>query len=96
MIHLLGQRLLVNVPNPIDQLPSGLFIPQTAQKPRNIGSVVAVGDSVNQWLIDKGTLKEGETLVDREIMFHIQSAQTFEYNDISLKLIFATDIIAIL
>ena len=79
-----GSRILVNVPEPTDQTPGGIFIPQSAQKPRNIGSVVAVGDTADQ------------SLMDKEIMFHIQSAQSFEYNGVNLKLIFATDIIAIL
>lgn len=79
-----GNRILINVVEPQDQTTGGIFIPQTLQKPRNIGSVVAVGDTADQSLIDK------------EVMFHIQSAQSFEYNDIKLKLIFVTDIIAIL
>jgi len=84
MIQLLGNRILVKPTEPVQQTSSGIFMPQSAQKPRNIGSVFAVGDTADQSLIGK------------EIMFHIQSAQPFDYEDMNLKLMFVTDIIAIL
>ncbi len=81
---ILGHRVLIEPEEAIKQTASGLYIPETAQKPRNTGKVIAVGTEADQSLLNK------------KVMFQPQAAQTLDFDNVSGRLIFETDIIAIL
>lgn len=80
---LTGKQILVKPLTPVGKTTSGLFLPESAQKERNRGTITHVGIDVDK-----------EKYLNKEVLFHIQAAQNFEYEDISGKLIFETDVIA--
>ncbi len=79
-----GTRILIHQTEPEQQTAGGIFIPETLQKPRNIGKVIAVGDTADQSLLGK------------DVVFHIQASQKFEHDDIKGVIVFETDLIATL
>jgi len=83
-MQLLRKQIIVIPVEPEEKTSSGIFIPQTSMKPRNRGTVTHIGTEVD------------ENLLNKEVLFHHQSAQKFEHEDISGLLIFETDIIATL
>ena len=79
-----GNLLLIRQEEAVSQTKGGIWIPDQKKEPRNIGTVLAIGDKVNHKFLDK------------QIMFNLQSAQDFEFEETKGKLIFVTDVIAIL
>lgn len=49
-MKILGNKILIQPTEPIDKLPSGLYLPQTAVQKPNTGTVVLVGEDANQTL----------------------------------------------
>ena len=83
-MNLKGKLVLISDAVPQEKTAGGIYIPQTLQKPRNIGRVIAVGDKADQSLIDK------------DVVFHIQSSQKFEHEGTKGILIYEADLIATL
>lgn len=83
-LKLQGNRLLIQQKPPVCQTPGGIYLPEKSHEPRNVGTVLAVGDNVVPELVGK------------EIMFRLESAQNFSFEQTQGKLIFVTDIIATL
>lgn len=60
---ILGNRILVQPTTPIDKLPSGLFLPETALQKPNTGKVVCTGTKADSGLMDKTILYNPLTAV---------------------------------
>jgi co-chaperonin GroES (HSP10) len=83
-MNLNGNRLIVVPDKPTEQSSGGIFIPDNLQEPRNVGKVIAIGTTVDPEL-------EG-----KQIMFELQAAHNFTGGGVSGKLIFVSDIVAVL
>lgn len=60
-MKILGNRLLIQPTTPIDKLPSGLYLPQSAVQKPNTGKVVVVGTTASpDW--------EGKTVLYNKIV----------------------------
>ena len=61
---ILGNRILIQPTEPITQLPSGLFLPETAVQKPNTGTVVMVGTNADQSWQGKKVLYNTITAVE--------------------------------
>jgi len=88
-IQPLGQRILVQPAEAEVKTASGLFIPDTAQKKQQRGTVVAVSKA----LVDdeKNQLKENQT-----VLFAKYRGDEIEYDGKTLVMLDAADVLAIL
>lgn len=61
-----GNTILIEPTEPIDKLPSGIYLPQTALQKPNTGTVVAVGDNADQSLNGKLVMYNHITAINIE------------------------------
>lgn len=83
-MQLQKNNLLVQQLDPINQSKHGIYVPDSLLEKRNRGIVTHVGTNVDPDLLGK------------EILFQLAAAQDFNYENITGKLLFTTDIIATL
>ena len=76
--------LIVAQTPPINQSKHGIYVPDSLLEKRNRGVVTHIGTNVDPELLGK------------EVLFQLPAAQDFNYENISGKLLFTTDIIATL
>jgi len=69
---------------PINQSKHGIYVPDSLLEKRNRGIVMHIGTNVDPDLLGK------------EVLFQLAAAQDFNYENITGKLLFTTDIIATL
>lgn len=77
-------NLLIKPLDPINQSKHGIYVPDSLLEKRNRGVVTHIGTNVDPDLLGK------------EILFQLAAAQDFNYENITGKLLFTTDIIATL
>lgn len=82
-LNLKGNRLIIRQAAPVDKI-NGIYLPDSLHTPRNKGTVVAIGDTVDNNFLNK------------EVLFNLMPAKDFEFGDIKGKLVFTVDVIAIL
>lgn len=70
---ILGNRILVQPTAPIDKLPSGLFLPETALQKPNTGKVVCTGTKADSNLMDKTILYNPLTaiVIEEKHLIHV-------------------------
>lgn len=83
-MKLKGNRIIVKQDKPQEVTPGGIFIPQTLQTARNVGEVIAVGETAPNDLMGK------------KVMFNLAASQNINHGEIKGKLIFVVDILATL
>jgi co-chaperonin GroES (HSP10) len=77
-------NLLIKQLDPINQSKHGIYVPDSLLEKRNRGIVTHIGTNVDPDLLGK------------EVLFQLPAAQDFNYENITGKLLFTTDIIATL
>ena len=83
-MNLQKNTLIVSQTPPVNQSKHGIYIPDNLLEKRNRGVVTHIGTDVDPDLLGK------------EVLFQLPAAQDFNYENITGKLIFTTDIIATL
>jgi co-chaperonin GroES (HSP10) len=63
-MKILGNKVLIEPTAPIDQLPSGLWLPQTAVEKPNTGTVVVIGEGANASLQGRTVLYNPITAIE--------------------------------
>lgn len=68
-----GNRILIQPTAPIDQLPSGLFLPETAVQKPNTGTIVLTGTKADISLLNNKVLYNPLTAVtiDGKHLIHV-------------------------
>jgi co-chaperonin GroES (HSP10) len=72
-MKILGNRILIEPTEPIRQMPSGLFLPETVLQKPNTGTVVIVGEKADKSLLGKKVLYNPiiATEIDGKHLVHI-------------------------
>lgn len=79
-MKILGNRLLIQPTTPIDKLPSGLYLPQSAVQKPNTGKVVVAGTTASQYW-------EGKTVLYNKIVaVEIENCHLIHVTDVKFIL----------